>query len=201
MKTFPADFHHRASVEMLKFMDAMKIERAVLWGHSDGAVIAALMGLSAAERFPALILEAFHLYRDKPGSQEFFETMSKNPEALGERICKTLIEDHGEDYWRDLILMNGRAWLEIALAANHPKDDLYDKRLGEIRAPTLFIHGSRDPRTEPDELSRIANLFPQARFGIIEDGGHSPHSEGRSFAEANRLAAEFLDQLSLTELD
>jgi haloalkane dehalogenase len=36
----PADFHRRAAIEMARFLDALKIERAVLWGHSDGAVIA-----------------------------------------------------------------------------------------------------------------------------------------------------------------
>jgi pimeloyl-ACP methyl ester carboxylesterase len=192
MKYFPADFHRRASQEMIRLLDAMEIERAVLWGHSDGAVIAALMGLCWPDRFAALILEAFHFYRDKPGSREFFETMAENPDSLGERVCKILAEDHGEDYWRDLILMNGRAWLDIAQASRHPKDDLYDGRLHELSVPTLFLHGSRDPRTEPDELEAICQRLPRAQIHIIEGGGHSPHSESASAAEANRAAQEFL---------
>ncbi|MEW6209502.1 MAG: alpha/beta hydrolase [Acidobacteriota bacterium] len=195
MKNFPADFHRRAAQEMISLLDAMEIERAVLWGHSDGAVIAAMMGLREPDRFEALILEAFHLYRDKPGSRLFFETMAENPDALGERVCKILAEDHGEDYWRELILMNGRAWLDIASESRHPKDDLYDGRLPELSVPTLFLHGSRDPRTEPDELERAASILRYARLEVIEDGGHSPHSDSRIFAETNRLAADFLSRL------
>jgi pimeloyl-ACP methyl ester carboxylesterase len=195
MKNFPSDFHRRAAVEMMNFLDAMKIERAVLWGHSDGAVIAALMGLAAPERFHGLILEAVHLYRDKPGSREFFETMADDPDALGQRVASALSEDHGEDYWRELILMNGRAWLQIAAEASHPKDDLYDGKLAKLSVPTLFLHGSRDPRTEPDELERVARLLPQARMRVIEDGGHAPHSESRSFSECNRMAGEFLREV------
>lgn len=192
MKNFPADFHLCASQEMMRVLDAIGIERAVLWGHSDGAVIAAMMGLSAPDRFAGLILEAFHLYRDKPGSRQFFETMAENPDALGERVCKVLSEDHGEDYWRELILMNGRAWIDIAQESRHPKDDLYDGRLAELSVPTLFIHGSRDPRTEPDELDAVRQQLPEAQMHIIEGGGHTPHAESASFAEANRAAQEFI---------
>src|ERR1700687_4066158 len=34
------DFHRRAAEETLLLLDALGIERAVFWGHSDGAVIA-----------------------------------------------------------------------------------------------------------------------------------------------------------------
>src|ERR1035441_9031020 len=41
----PIDFHTRAAQETLLVLDALGIERAVIWGHSDGAVIAAMIGL------------------------------------------------------------------------------------------------------------------------------------------------------------
>jgi len=56
----PLDFHHRAALETFTFLDALGIESATLWGHSDGSVIAAMMGLTAPERCVGLILEAFH---------------------------------------------------------------------------------------------------------------------------------------------
>jgi pimeloyl-ACP methyl ester carboxylesterase len=43
----PLDFHRRAAAETILFLDALGIERAVLWGHSDGAVISAMTGLAA----------------------------------------------------------------------------------------------------------------------------------------------------------
>jgi pimeloyl-ACP methyl ester carboxylesterase len=195
IKDLPSDFRQRASQEMIRFLDAVEIERAILWGHSDGAVIAAMMGLRWPDRFAGLILESFHFYRDKPGSREFFKTMAGNPDALGERVCKIFAEDHGEDYWRELIRMNGRAWLAIAEESRHEKDDLYDGRLSELSVPTLFLHGSRDPRTEPDELEAVRRQLPSAQVHVIESGGHSPHSESASFAEANRVAEEFLQNI------
>lgn len=192
----PADFHSRAAAEMMSFLDALNIERAFLWGHSDGAVIATMMGLAWPGRFFGIILEAFHLYRMKPGSREFFETMAHNPDMLGERVCAALARDHGEDYFRELIVNNGRAWLRIAEESNHPKQDLYAERLGELAVPTLFIHGSVDPRTEPDELDSVRQRFDSARVHSIESGGHSPHSQKSTASECNQVAGDFLRQIT-----
>ena len=71
---FSINFHYRAAAETLSLLDALGIERAFFWGHSDGAVIAAIIGFTAPERVRGLILEAFHYYRMKPSSREFFET-------------------------------------------------------------------------------------------------------------------------------
>ncbi|HXG64561.1 MAG TPA: alpha/beta hydrolase [Blastocatellia bacterium] len=191
---FPTDFHRRAAGETMRLLDALRIERAILWGHSDGAVIAAMLGLDAPERFYGLILEAFHFYRVKPGSHEFFEQMVMNPERLGERVCATLAEAHGADYWRTLLVMNGEAWLQIADESAHPRQDLYGGRLAELKTPAIFIHGSRDPRTEPDELDAIRRQLPGVPIRVIEEAGHSPHSE-RAAAESIRLAGEFLDAI------
>ena len=193
------DFHQRAAIEMMRFLDRLGIKRTVLWGHSDGAVISALMGIEWPQRFAGIILEAFHFYRAKPGSREFFETMAEDPLRLGERVTARLANEHGEDYWRKLIINNGYAWLEIADQSKHPKQDLYNGRLGELSVPTLLIHGSRDPRTEPDELQAVGNACPQALIHIIEGAGHSPHSESAAAGETIRIAGDFLRSIKAGE--
>ena len=50
MTTLPADFHHRAAEETRSVIDALGLERPILWGHSDGAIIALLFALAAPER-------------------------------------------------------------------------------------------------------------------------------------------------------
>lgn len=195
LETMPTDFHQRAAIETLRMLEAVGIERPVLWGHSDGAVIAAMMGLRWPGLFAGVILEAFHYYRVKPASREFFETMAGDPDGLGERICAVLASDHGEDYWRKIILNNGRAWLQLADEGPDPRQDIYDGKLSQLDGPTLFIHGSRDPRTEPDELDAMRRELPRARFEILEGAGHSPHSASSSAEACTRVAADFLDSL------
>lgn len=194
IEAMPTDFHYRAAAETITFLDALQIDRPVLWGHSDGAVIAALMGLIAPERFRGLIFEAFHYYRVKPASRNFFEEMVLNPDRLGERVCQTLAREHGEDYWENLIRMNGLAWRNIADDSAHAKEDLYRGRLSQLSVPAAYIHGDRDPRTEPDELAAIQKELPRTPIRLIENAGHSPHSESAAFAQCNHLAEQFLQR-------
>jgi pimeloyl-ACP methyl ester carboxylesterase len=189
---FTNDFHYRAAGETLSLLDSLGIERAFFWGHSDGAVIAAILGFVAPQRIRGLILEAFHYYRMKPSSREFFETLAHQPEALGPEPRGRFALEFGEDYWRRLITSHARVWLEIALEASGPEDDLYGGRLHEISAPTLFIHGRLDPRTEPGELEAVSRQLPHAEMQVLGLGGHSPHSEAASADLATQLAKEFL---------
>ena len=59
----PPDFHSRAAVETTTLLETLNIDRPILWGHSDGAVIAVMMALAAPSKFRGVILEAFHFYR------------------------------------------------------------------------------------------------------------------------------------------
>lgn len=192
--SLPADFHARAAVESAAFLDALDIDRCVLWGHSDGAVIAAMMGLAAPKRYAGILLEAFHYYRLKPRSLPFFAGGFDDTTKLSERITGILAHDHGPEDWPEVLRNGANAWLEIARRTRDPQDDLYDGRLNELIAPTILIHGSDDPRTEPDELDRIRRALPHTPINIIEGGAHAPHSERDVVDQVNSAAAAFLDR-------
>ena len=187
----PLDFHKRAALETISFLDALGIERAVLWGHSDGAIISAMTGLAAPERCECLILEAFHFLRRKPGSRTFFERFSAHPEDLGEETKKLLAQDHGEARWHTVLRRNCTAWFLLADQVQRPDEDLYGGQLGKLAVRTLFLHGSLDPRTEPGELELVRRALPRARMGFVANGKHSPHSEEAAFEECNTIAKEF----------
>jgi pimeloyl-ACP methyl ester carboxylesterase len=188
----PLDFHQRAAAETFSFLDALGIESAYLWGHSDGAVIAAMMGLAAPERCDGVIMEAFHYLRRKPGSRAFFERFAARPEELGEETRKLLAADHGETHWPTVLRRNCAAWFRIADSVQRPEEDLYDGRLGELRVPTLFLHGSLDPRTEPGEMEMVRQTCPQAKMRFVSNSKHSPHSEADAWKESDEIAREFL---------
>jgi pimeloyl-ACP methyl ester carboxylesterase len=186
--TFAPRFHHAAALEALSVLDAMQIERCAIWGHSDGAVIAALIAILAPARVDALILEAIHLDRAKPASRAFFTMMADDPDGFGDRVTSKLAADLGPD-WRTPLRADGQIWLDIAAT---PDDDLYDRRLTEITAPTLVLHGADDPRTEPGELDRLRREVPHAQIHILDGVGHSPHSERAASARCSSLVASFL---------
>jgi pimeloyl-ACP methyl ester carboxylesterase len=185
----PAQFHRAAAIEHEAMLEALGIARCAIWGHSDGAVIAAIMAVRRPERVRALILEALHLDREKPRSRAFFTEMVRDPDSFGRRVVARLITDHGDDYWRTIIQASGRAWLEIAA---HPEIDLFEHRLREITAPVLVLHGGDDPRTEPGELDRVASDLPHATVHWLATGGHAPHSKRGTAGEVTAVAAKFL---------
>lgn len=192
IRDLPDGFHVRMAEETALVLDALGVRSAALWGHSDGAVIAAWIAILSPERVDALLLEALHFVAGKHGSVEFFETARDAPERFGEANARAMERDHG-DRWRDVIGAGGRAWLRIIEEGRRGRADLYGGRFSEIRAPTLLLHGSRDPRTEPGEIEAARAALPHARLEVF-DASHSPHT-GRQSADACLAAARrFLDE-------
>lgn len=197
---FGPDLHRSAAEETLLFLDALNIRRCIFWGHSDGAVIAAMLGISAPERCVGLVLEAFHYDREKVHSRSFFQAMASQPESFGTRVTDILKKEHGDPYWSELLRSEGQTWLDIAsVAASGGAHDLFGGGLSKLLVPTVFIHGAQDPRTEAWELDAVRCELPNAQMHVIASGGHSPHSEAGSSKEFTRQLKSALRRWSHTE--
>ena len=187
------DFHRRAASETLALMDELGIDHTVVWGHSDGAVIAFHMALLAPARVGGIVAEATHFFRRKPHSRAFFETMRDSPDLLGPRVVDVLAAEHGRR-WDALIRTNGDAWLRIGQADG----DLYDGRLVDVTTPALIVHGASDPRTEPGEVEALlAALGQRATACVLAEGGHSPHSERRTAPLVTACVERWLSERSI----
>jgi pimeloyl-ACP methyl ester carboxylesterase len=185
----PRGFHRLMAEETFAVMDALGIGQAALWGHSDGAVIAAHMAFLAPERVSEVVLEAVHFFPFKRSSVEFFETGIRDPERFGPAVVEACRRDHG-DSWKEVLAAGGWAWLDLIDEGRRGRRDLYSGRLAEVRAPALFLHGARDPRTEPGELEAAHAALPGSRVELL-DAGHSPHNS-REAARAIDAARQFL---------
>jgi valacyclovir hydrolase len=192
MASLEDGFHQRMAAETFLLLDALGVQEAAVWGHSDGAVIAAWMALLAPARVRALVLEAFHFTPAKLGSLEFFQTGATAPERFGAPVAAALAAEHGPG-WPEVVGQGARAWLRLIEAGRDHGGDLFGGRLGEIDAPTLLLHGARDPRTEPGELEAARRALPAARLALL-DTGHSPHTGG-SAAAATAAALAFLEEV------
>ncbi len=92
---------------------------------------------------------------EKAGVAFFFERFAARPEDLGEETKNLLKQDHGETQWPEVLRRNCSAWFQLADLVQRPDEDLYGGSLGELKVPTLFLHGSLDPRTEPGEMELV----------------------------------------------
>lgn len=174
----PSDFHQRAAEETLAVLEALALERPILWGHSDGAIIALRIALERPARVSGVIAEAAHFYRRKPASQSFFDNVLANPAST------------------PMMRAHARAWLHIGAEARSAAADFYDGRLGGLAVPTLIVHGGRDPRTEPGEIDAVRQAAPQIDLHVFSAAGHSPHSEDATADAVTAVAARFLDARS-----
>jgi len=175
------DFHQSAADETRAVIEALHLDRPILWGHSDGAIIALLMGLQAPDRIAGTIVEATHYFRHKPASRPFFEGIVAKPRAAFRAL-------------------HSRTWIRI-VDESAPGDDFYGGRLSALRVPVLLIHGARDPRTEPGEFEALSAALQTAplRTLLLTEGGHSPHSEPATTAQVTGAAASFVDDLRRRE--
>jgi 3-oxoadipate enol-lactonase len=185
LESLPTDFHRRAADQTRAVIDALELERPILWGHSDGAIIALLVGLAAPDEISGAVVEATHYFKHKPHSRAFFEEVAARPRSK-------------------VLEMHSRTWLRIVDEAA-PGEDFYGGRLSELQVPALVIHGACDPRTEPgelealreavrvgaDPLGRTQGSVP-ARMFVLAGGGHSPHSEQATSALVTDAALGFL---------
>ncbi len=184
---FAADFHWQHADDLLKLLDALKIDRVRVWGHSDGAVIGAIMAILAPDHVRGLVFEGGHLYNRKAESQFQMREVYADPNVLPEAARLKLAEYHGEDRWPQVIRNWAGAWLEL-----YRRDgDLYHDRLAEIHSPMLIVHGAHDEHTPGTELEELKRRVPSSRLVIFPDGGHSLHDQRETREACTRLAREF----------
>lgn len=190
VQALPRGFHRLMAEETLAVLDALGIERAAFWGHSDGAVIAATLAFLAPDRVSAVVLEALHFFCLKLASVEFFETAVRDPERFGPAVVEACRRDHGAS-WKDVLAAGGWAWLDIIDEGRRGRRDVYSGRLAEVKAPVLVVHGARDPRTEPGEVEAALAALPRTARLAQVDAGHSPHNS-RQAPRVIAAACEFL---------
>src|SRR5262249_33750024 len=132
--SLPADYLARAAEETQSVIAALRLDRPVLWGHSEGAIIALLLALATPALVSGVIAGAMHFYRRKPQSREFFASVIGSRGALSEGLMAALARDHGDE-WPEVIKRHSLAWQRIAQEALSDTDDFYSGRLSEIAVP------------------------------------------------------------------
>jgi len=176
------DYMHQEANAVIHFMDVLAIERAVLFGHSDGGSIALITAAYSPERIAALILEAPHVYVE----QLTVDSIAATRRVYATTNLREQLARHHSDpdrvFW---------AWNDIWLDARF-RDWSIEDLLPAIRAPALLIQGQDDKYGTIDQIDRIARALPHTRRLELVRCGHSPHrDQPRAVLNA---AAAFLEE-------
>ncbi len=187
-----ADFHWHHADDLLKFLDVLQITQVRVWGHSDGAVIGAIMAIKQPERVRALVFEGGHLYNRKPESNLQMQALYDNPQLLPEAARVKLADYHGTAYWPQVIRNWSGAWIDLF----QREGDLYHDQLSQIRCPVLILHGAHDEHTPVAEMAELTERIPRARLLVFPNGGHSLHDQRETREACTREVREFLLKLA-----
>ncbi|RMD84290.1 MAG: alpha/beta fold hydrolase [Candidatus Dadabacteria bacterium] len=175
--------------DALAVLDAAGIERAHVYGVSMGGMIAQQLALDAPERIDRLVLGcttaglSAATFPDPEVPLRLVraaEAMSRNPRESVELLLPLLFPPEFLEGNPAVAQM-----LEMAIAANPTPPETPAKvmegimtfdaapRLGEVRAPTLVVHGDRDVILPVENGRELARRIPGARYLEIPGAGHA----------------------------
>ena len=169
--------------DTLALLVALGVDRAHVYGQSFGGMVAQELGLTSPGRARSLILGCTHM-----GPAHAIRSTARAP--IGEP-WRTLYAPGFPDRHPDHVaedLRIGRA------QPHHPQGgrrqweamqgfDSSD-RLGDLRIPTLVLHGTEDLTVPVENARRLAQRIPDAELVLLEGAGHLYHSEQADAADA-----------------
>ncbi len=166
----PLDFMTREAVEVLpKVLDAIGFRRGILFGHSDGATVAAIHAGSIADhRVRGLILMAPHFFTEPEGLRSIAEADAEfRTGDLRARLAKYHKDpDNAFHGWAD-------TWLDPGF-----KDWNVAEVIDYFRIPVLAIQGREDQYGSLAQIDEIETRSYAPVDRLILDGvRHAPHLE------------------------
>jgi pimeloyl-ACP methyl ester carboxylesterase len=177
---------------VLRRMDSLGIDRAVIIGESFGGMVSQHLAINYPERLAALVLCNT---MDAPRRGGFglnvftlacmVHNLAFLP-GLGDARRKSILNfvgrhrgfvmdpSPGNDAFCDYILEYGTAhgaaaYLNRIVAGAKGN---YNKRLGEIKTPTLVLRGTEDRLVGAETILQLVGRIPGAQLVLVEGGGH-----------------------------
>ncbi len=153
-------------------LDAVRVPRAILIGHSMGGAIAQLFGLMCPDRAAGLVLIGTGAkLRVAPKLLE----LTRNDLSTAVEMITGL--EWGPHAPQQLIRLGRQQLLtnqSTVIHNDYRACDAFDviERLPEIKAPTLIIGGTADQMTPIKYATFMAERIPNARLVSVPDAGH-----------------------------
>lgn len=185
--------------DLIRFMDKLKIEKAIVCGLSMGGYIA----LNALKRFPArfegLVLCDTQCIADTAEGKEKRYKVIEDIEANGvtkfnEGFIKNVFhidspknKKETVDQLRDVVFANSQYIITRGLTALAERSETCSS-LGEISIPTLIICGREDIVTPLAQSEYMNAAIKGSKLQVIEDAGHvsnleQPHEFAKYLSE------------------
>jgi pimeloyl-ACP methyl ester carboxylesterase len=174
-------------------LDALGVARAHIVGISMGGGAAQFLALDYPDRVASLTLISTSPSgsdEDLPGMNDTLRAHFAEPPAEPDwsdraAVIEYMVEDarpyaspsqpFDESAWRELAGRDFDRSINLASSANHflvEGGEPWRYRLGDVRAPTLVLHGTEDPLFPIEHGVALAREIPGANLLALEHTGH-----------------------------
>jgi len=170
-----------------KIIDKLKLEKVILFGHSDGGSIALLTAALFPDNIMGIITEGAHVFVEKETIMGIEDALiAYKTTNLKEKLYK-----YHDDKTETVFTM----WTETWLSPNYKTWNI-EKYLKNIKCPSLIIQGDKDEYGTIEQVNSIVkNTSGNSTPFIIPDIGHTPHKENPEIVIKETV--KFLSKLGL----
>ncbi|MFI6564442.1 alpha/beta fold hydrolase [Streptomyces sp. NPDC050534] len=164
--------------DVVALLDHLEVRRAVLVGHSMGGMIAQTITLDHPERVERLVLVdsiSRMTYSRGRGLLMGASTLVPFKMFVAANIRRAFAPGFPREEVRAYIKSSEDTPREVVMTLYGAMRafDVLD-RVGEIRVPTLLIHGYHDIQLPVRQMLRMAKAYPDAVVRIIDAGHELP---------------------------
>lgn len=157
----------QADIVLKTLLERLEIHHPILFGHSEGAVIALFYAATHPQVPRALILESAVVQ---------VEAVTVDGMRKAEAAYRTAnLKEKLMKYHRDPDAVFG-AFAGPWLVEGAPTDTV-ERYLRRIVCPTLILQGDRDEYGTSKQSEILSQHLPNSRAILIPDCGHTPHRE------------------------
>jgi pimeloyl-ACP methyl ester carboxylesterase len=164
--------------DVLALLDHLKVERFVLVGHSMGGMISQTIALSHPERVERMALVnsiSRMTYSRGRGLLMGVSTLVPFKLFVATNIQRAFAPGYPREEIREYVRASADTPREVVMTLYGAMRafDVLD-RVGEIRTPTLLVHGYHDIQLPVSQMLRMAKAYPDAVVRIVDAGHELP---------------------------
>ncbi len=170
------------AADLAGLLDALKIEKAVVVGHSMGGYVAMAFARAYPQRVAGLGLVSTQALPDAPERKAGRYATAEQVAAQGVQVVaesmapKLTANPDQVQAIRELILRQPAAGVIGALKAMAERPDSSDL-LRSLKIPVAIVVGQADALIPPDRSREMKSMLPQAVLTELPGAGHSPMLE------------------------
>ncbi len=154
---------------LLEVIELCKIEKTILFGHSDGGTIALIFGAKYPSKVAGIISEAAHVFLEEEG----LDGIRQAVRAFETTNLKTRLEKYHGNKTDDVFWIWAGTWLTDQFKAWN-----IEHYLPLITCPVLVIQGEEDEYGTLKQVDGIAGkVAGEAEKIVLPKVRHTPHKE------------------------